>query len=115
VIKTEDSKGRSLDGYETQYEKDGTYVYTFSPDTLHILDGLFEKRYWPYSSTVVEPKVKAAAKAAFKEAWGYFERSFRFRISKLERKHDGLTICHNCKGPRFFDQPCPADTPGCDI
>jgi hypothetical protein len=104
------------DGYVTQYEKDGTtYVHMFSPADLRMLDELFAERYWPYADGVVSSKVKAAAENAFKEAWGYFERSFSFRLRKLERKHNDLEICHGCKGPRFKSEYCPSGKPGCDI
>ena len=104
------------DGYATLYEKDGTTIVTYmSPSDIHIVERLFENRYWPYHPDAVEPKVKAAARNAFVEAWGYYRRAFRKRVHDFERGHDKLVVCHNCKGPRFSDAYCPSKMTGCDL
>ncbi len=109
MIKVDDA------GHVVQYEKDGkTLVSYMSPSDQLIINKCFEN-YWPYAQGMVDSIVKDAAETAFLEAWGYYKRAFRARLAKLERKHDDLTICHNCGGPRFKSQYCPSNSPGCDI
>jgi len=102
-------------GYATQYDKDGKIVAHYNRDDMLMLHRTFENRYWPYAKNVVDPNVEEAAKAAFIEAWGYYKEAFERKLRAMERKYDRLCICHHCQGPRFKDEYCTSNSPGCDL